>query len=91
MTRRFHDLLNRSCSNRRLFALISGLRDQVSRYRSVLLKIPGMAEISIAHHQEMIKALKKKDRENLKKLAYRHVMEGKEIVMAEIRKSAIKS
>jgi DNA-binding GntR family transcriptional regulator len=86
----FHDYLNRLSENERLLSIINELRDQIFQFRSAILKVPLKAKISIDHHKKMIDAIKKRDIELLKNLAQEHIQIGKEVILAEIEKGAIK-
>lgn len=86
----FHDYLNRLSENERLLSIINELRDQIFQFRSVILRVPLKAKISIDHHKKMSDAIKKRDVQLLKKLAQEHIQIGKEVILAEIEKGAIK-
>jgi len=86
----FHDYLNRLSENERLLSIINELRDQIFQFRSVILRVPLKAKISIDHHKKMIDAIKKRDIQLLKKLAQEHIQIGKEVILAEIEKGTIK-
>jgi len=86
----FHDYLNRLSENERLLSIINELRDQIFQFRSVILRVPLKAKISIDHHKKMTDAIKKRDVQLLKKLAQEHIQIGKEVILAEIEKGAIK-
>jgi len=85
----FHDYLNRLSNNLRLIATINGLRDQICQYRSAILRVTGMARISIDHHKKMIKAIKMRDKDLLQKLTQEHILTGKEVILSEIAKGNI--
>jgi DNA-binding GntR family transcriptional regulator len=80
----FHDYLNGVSNNRRLIAIINGLRDQIFQYRSAILRVYGMADVSIDDHKKMIKAIKTKDKNLLQRLAREHILKGKEVILSEL-------
>ncbi len=86
----FHDYLNQLSRNDRLLSLIKSLRDQMFQYRSAILRVPEKAKISIEHHKKMVDAIKKKDAELLKKLIEEHIRVGKEVILSEIEKEALR-
>lgn len=86
----FHDYLNKLSKNDRLLSLINGLRDQIFQYRSAILRIPEKAKISIEHHKKIVEAIKKKDVEALKKITEEHIQVGKEVILFEIDKGALR-
>lgn len=80
----FHDYLNGVSDNRRLIAIINGLRDQIFQYRSAILRVYGMADVSIDDHKKMIKAIKTKDKNLLQRLAQEHILKGKDVILSEL-------
>jgi DNA-binding GntR family transcriptional regulator len=86
----FHDYLNRLSGNERLLSIINGLRDQIFQFRSAILRVPKKANISIDHHKKMIDAIRKRDVQLLQNLTQEHIQIGKEVILAEIEKGAIK-
>jgi DNA-binding GntR family transcriptional regulator len=87
----FHDLLLGLCKHQKLISIINDLRDQIFQYRSIILRVPGRAKLSIQHHRRMIEALKKKNAKKLQSLTRQHIMKGKEIILTEIEKGNVKT
>jgi DNA-binding GntR family transcriptional regulator len=85
----FHDYLNGVSNNRRLIAIINGLRDQIFQYRSAILRVYGMADVSIDDHKKMIKAIKTKDKNLLQRLAQEHILKGKEVILSELERGTV--
>jgi DNA-binding GntR family transcriptional regulator len=85
----FHDYLNGVSNNQRLISMINGLRDQIYQYRSAILRVRGMADVSIDDHKKMIKAIKTKDKDLLQRLAQEHILKGKEVILSEIEEGTV--
>jgi len=69
----FHELILNICGNNRLIQIRKNLSDQAHRYRIRSLSIPGRLKHSLKEHQEIVKALKRKDSEQADKLSQKHV------------------
>jgi DNA-binding GntR family transcriptional regulator len=80
----FHYQLSRFCGNERLLALITDLNEKFFQYRSVILGVPALAQVSVDQHKRMIDALRKKDPAKLKNLVQQHISESKKVVLKAI-------
>jgi len=69
----FHELILNICGNNRLIQIRKNLSDQAHRYRIRSLSIPGRLKHSLKEHQEIIKALKRKDSEQAGRLSQKHI------------------
>jgi len=69
----FHELILNICGNNRLIQIRKNLSDQAHRYRIRSLSIPGRLKHSLKEHQEIVKALKKKDSEQAGRLSQKHI------------------
>jgi len=85
----FHDYLNGVSNNQRLIVMINGLRDHIHQYRSAILRVHGMADVSIDDHKRMMKAIKTKNKDLLQKLAQEHILKGKEVILSRIGEGTI--
>jgi DNA-binding GntR family transcriptional regulator len=72
----FHDLLYR-------INMINGLRDQIYRYREMILKERKFASTSNLDHKKMLKYIRKRDAEGAERLVRDHILRGKEMVLKE--------
>jgi len=80
----FHDYLNGVSDNQRLIVMINGLRDHIYQYRSAILRVHGMADVSIDDHKRMMKAIRTKDKDLLQRLTQEHILKGKEVMLSKI-------
>ncbi|MFO7984313.1 MAG: GntR family transcriptional regulator [Desulfatiglandaceae bacterium] len=79
----FHDLLYGLSRSPKLIKMINDLREQIYRFRLVILKIFPMAQLSNQDHRLMLKAIKDRDAEGVERLTRAHILRGQEIVLKE--------
>jgi DNA-binding GntR family transcriptional regulator len=82
----FHNLLYGLCRSPKLVKMISDLRDQIYRFRRIILQVEAMAKVSNQDHRRMLKAIRDRDIEKVEELVQEHIMRGKEIVQRELAK-----
>jgi DNA-binding GntR family transcriptional regulator len=70
---KLHELILNICGNNRLIQICKNLSDQAHRYRIRSLSIPGRLKHSLKEHQEIVKALKRKDSEQADRLSQKHI------------------
>ena len=69
----FHDLLYHAARNNRLVGIISNLRDQLTRFRTLSMSYPGRLETTLEEHREIVEAISEGDVKRAKKAAERHM------------------
>ncbi len=79
----FHDLLYSLSKSPKLINMINGLRDQIYRYRQVILKERKFASTSNLDHKKMLKYIRKRDAEGAERLVRDHILRGQEMVLKE--------
>jgi len=79
----FHDLLYALSKSPRLIHMIAGLRDQIFRFRQMILKDDQKAKISNEDHKQMLNSMRKRDAERVEKLVRDHILSGQELVLKE--------
>ena len=83
----FHELILNICGNNRLIRIRKNLNDQIHRYRSISLNIPGRLKYSLKEHQGIVEALKRKDAEQADRLSQKHIENVlKNLLTHEIKK-----
>ncbi|MBW2081768.1 MAG: GntR family transcriptional regulator [Deltaproteobacteria bacterium] len=85
----FHDLLYMLSRSPKLIKMINDLRDQIYRYRRVILRVKEMARRSNEDHKAMLKYIGKRDAENVEVLVKEHILRGKEVVLRQFDKGEI--
>lgn len=83
----FHDMLYALSRSPRLIRMINELRDQIYRFRRIILKKKETAIISNNDHKQMIEAMKKRDAERVEALVREHILRGKELVLKNLNKN----
>ncbi len=86
----FHDLLYALSKSPRLIHMINGLKDQIFRFRQMILKDDKLANISNEDHIQMLKFMRKRDAEEVEKLVREHILRGQEEVLKEFGKKGRK-
>lgn len=79
----FHDLLYRISQSPRLVKMINDLRDQIFRFRQIILKNRELAVISHRDHTRMIEYMRKKDEHGVEGLVREHILRGRDAVLKE--------
>ncbi|MEE9610021.1 MAG: GntR family transcriptional regulator [Desulfatiglandales bacterium] len=82
----FHDLLYALSRSPKLIKMINDLKDQIYRFRQILLNVEGMARISNEDHLQMLKAIKEKDAARVERLVREHILRGQGIVLKELKR-----
>ena len=79
----FHELLYDLSKSPRLIHMINGLRDQIFRFRQMILKNNKFAVISNEDHIRMIKFMRKRDADKVEILVREHILRGRDAVLKE--------
>lgn len=69
----FHDLLYHAARNNRLVGIISNLRDQLTRFRTLSMSYPGRLEATLDEHREIVETIANGDGRAARKAAVHHV------------------
>ena len=69
----FHDLLYKAARNSRLVGIISNLREQLTRFRTLSMSYPGRLETTLEEHREIVEAIAEGDVKRAKKAAEHHM------------------
>jgi len=77
----FHDLLYGLSRSPRLIKMINDLRDQIYRFRQVLLKTEEWARVSNDDHRHMLALIRKRDAEGVERLVREHILRGQDVVL----------
>lgn len=77
----FHNLLYGLSKSPKLIHMINGLKDQIYRYREMILKESKFASTSNLDHKRMLKTIRKRDAEGAERLVREHILRGQEMVL----------
>jgi DNA-binding GntR family transcriptional regulator len=72
----FHDLLYALSRSPRLIKMINDLRDQIFRFRRIILRDETLARISNEDHKQMLEYIRKRDAEKVERLVKDHIVRG---------------
>jgi DNA-binding GntR family transcriptional regulator len=86
----FHDALYRAARSTKLYRIINDLRDYIYRYRIIIFRYEGMAEISMKDHEAMIELMKAGQAGQVEKLIRKHVIRGKNLIKKKIKREMAK-
>ncbi len=79
----FHDMLYALSRSPRLVKMINDLRDQIYRFRQVLLKSESWARVSNDDHRRILTLIRKRDADGVEKLVREHILRGQEVVIRD--------
>lgn len=82
----FHDMLYALSRSPKLIKMIGDLKDQIYRFRKILLSEAGMAKGSGKDHRRMLKAMKMRDPDSVESLVKEHILRGQELVLKKLKK-----
>jgi len=82
----FHDMLYALSKSSRLIKMINDLRDQIHRFRQMILMDGELAGMSNADHKQMLEYIKRRDAEGVEKLVREHLMRGQVAVIQFMEK-----
>lgn len=85
----FHGLLYQVSRNDRLVAIISNLKEQLARFRTLSMSYPGRLQETLEEHRAMVEAIAAGDVEAARDAAERHMERAEETLLkAMLRKEA---
>ena len=61
--------------------MINDLRDQIYRFRKILLKMDKWAEVSNQDHRKILDAIRERDVNRVEKVVKQHIARGQRIVL----------
>jgi DNA-binding GntR family transcriptional regulator len=77
----FHSLFYALSKSPKLIKLINDLRDQIFRYRKILLKMDNMANTSNEDHRKILTAIRQRDVPRAERVVREHILRGQRIVL----------
>ena len=81
-----HDVFLKTCGNEKLYSLVHTVVQQFERLRITALSIPGRMIKSVAQHNDIIDAFKKKKAHLVEKLVRANIEQGADVLVDEIQK-----
>jgi len=84
----FHALLYKASRNERLITILANLREQIHRFRTTSLAVPGRVKNAIQEHRAMVDAIARHDVEDAQSLAAAHIENAANIMYDALREIA---
>jgi DNA-binding GntR family transcriptional regulator len=79
----FHNMLYAMSKSPKLIHLINSLKDQIFRFRQMILKEAKMAKVSNEDHKQMLKLIRLRDANGVELLVRDHIIRGQEVVLKD--------
>jgi len=86
---KFHGLLYQVSRNERLVAIISNLKEQLARFRTLSMSYPGRLQETLEEHRAMVEAIAAGDVDLARDAAERHMEQAEETLLKAMRKKNI--
>lgn len=80
---RFHELIFKASRNNRVMGMIKDLREQVQRFRTTTLAVPGRMKFALDEHRRIVEAISDRNVE-LARIAAREHIESAENALLEV-------
>ena len=80
----FHDILYKASRNQRLVGIISNLREQMTRFRSMSMSYPGRLKKTLEEHSRLVEAIAQRDVELAQKLAVEHMENSEQTLLIDM-------
>ncbi|RJR16914.1 MAG: GntR family transcriptional regulator [Desulfobacteraceae bacterium] len=84
----FHEMLYGLSRSPRLIRMINDLKDQIYRFRRVILNRGDMARVSNEDHRLMLKLMRRREADKVERVVREHLTKGKEVVLVEFDKKS---
>ncbi len=80
----FHDVLYRASRNDRLVGIISNLREQITRFRSISMAYPGRLINTLGEHRRLVEAIAQRDPELAQQYAREHMENAEQTLLNDL-------
>ena len=81
----FHDILYALSRSPKLIKMVNDLRDQIYRFRKIILKAETRAKASNEDHRKMLRAMRKRDADRVERLVKEHILRGQRMVLKKLK------
>jgi len=81
----FHSQLYKASRNERLAQIINNLREQIQRFRTTSLSLPGRMQAALEEHKKIVDAISSRDGTLARRLAEEHIENAENSFMEAIR------
>lgn len=76
----FHALVYKASRNERLIQILENLREQIQRFRSTSLAVPGRMRLALEEHRMIVEALRNHNSEEAQTLAIAHIVTAENVM-----------
>ncbi|MBQ4404375.1 MAG: GntR family transcriptional regulator [Selenomonadaceae bacterium] len=83
----FHGLLYQVSRNDRLVTIISNLKEQLARFRTLSMSYPGRLQETLEEHRAMVEAIAAGDADAAREAAERHMEQAEKTLLKAMRKN----
>ena len=80
---KFHELIFKASRNNRLLAMVTDLREQVQRFRTTTLAVPGRMKFALDEHRRVVEAIASRNVQQAQKASREHI-ESAENALLEV-------
>lgn len=77
----FHDLLYKASRNKRLVGIINNLREQLTRFRSTSMAVPGRLKETLEEHKKIVCAIEKGDTKGAELASLEHMEKSEQTLL----------
>ena len=85
----FHTNILQNTGNNRLMKICTSLNNQTLKFSKIVFSSKEYRMASLQKHKEILEAIKRKDRDQARRVSYEHVMEGMKNLQGILQKSKI--
>ncbi len=81
----FHDVLHRAAKNKRLYALLQGLKDHMYRYRVIILRYHPKPSVAVEDHKKLVQGLEARKARQVERLIRNHMSRGEKLIKRKLQ------
>lgn len=86
---KFHEAIYQASRNKRLWAIINNLREQIQRCRTTSLAVPGRRKESLEEHRVIVEAIQSRDPVLSRQVAQDHIENAENSLIESIKQDGI--
>lgn len=78
---KFHEMIYKAARNNRLWTMIMDLREQVQRFRTTTLAVPGRMKFALDEHRRIVEAIADHDVHGAQQMAHDHIESAEHVLL----------
>jgi len=78
----FHDLIYKASRNHRLVQIVTHLKEQIQRFRTTSLAVPGRGKYAVEEHKSIVEAISDRNIELAASLAREHIENAEQLLLS---------